>query len=217
MALALDKITVRQGKREDWTFRALSVVMVCLTGVMLLSAWQRMSLYEEAFGFTHLRIYTRVCMAWLALLFGFFLLALFRMRLNIFALGILVSIIGFMGTLNILSVDAYIAQRNIERYYAGYSLDVRFLSLLSADAVPAIAALYQNTTDEQLRADLGQILARHQLELQRLRTVEGGNTLVSGNIGRDTAWTVLNNLSLPAYDYSYALWRYSSYDYTYSR
>jgi Domain of unknown function (DUF4173) len=217
MVLLLDTITVRQGKREDWTFRTLSVVMVGLTCVMLLSAWQRMSLYEDAFGFTHLRVYTRVCMAWLAVLFGFFLLALFRMRLNIFALGVLVSIIGFSATLNMLNVDAYIAQRNIDRYYAGYTLDVRFLSLLSADAVPAIAALYQNTSDEQLRADLGQILARRESELQRLRDSEGGSTLISGNVARDTAWMLLDGMALPALDYSAALWRYSSYDYTYSR
>ncbi|MBL8156997.1 MAG: DUF4173 domain-containing protein, partial [Anaerolineae bacterium] len=60
MGLGLRAFTVRQGKTEETLFRALILLIVGLTGVMLLSAAQRMWLYEEAFGFTQLRVYTHV-------------------------------------------------------------------------------------------------------------------------------------------------------------
>jgi hypothetical protein len=216
LGLILDWITVRQSARENLVFRILAVVMIGLTAVMLVSAWQRMSLYESVFGFTHLRIYTRVFMVWLVVLFGFFVAAVFRLRENVFALGIVLVIVGFTATLNVINVDGYIAERNIERYRVGYLLDVRFLSLLSADAVPAIISLYEETDDPALRADLGQILVRHWITLRRLRDYGGGNTLLSGNMGRDHAWEMLTNMQgmLPEYDAAYNLWNYRSYDYS---
>ncbi len=62
LVLWLDWVTVRHSPRQHRLFRALAVVMVLLTGVMLLSASQRMSLYESTYGFTHLRLYTHVFM-----------------------------------------------------------------------------------------------------------------------------------------------------------
>jgi hypothetical protein len=221
LVLALDWVTLRQNKSENNLFRALSVVMVCLTLFMLLSAWQRMSLYETEFGFTHLRIYTRVFMVWLAALFGFFLLALFNVRENIFALGVLFVSIGFLGSLNLLNVDRYIAERNIDRYYAGEVLDVRFLGLLSADAVPAIIEFYyavrsDPNTNPQLIADLEQILALQLYQLDVLRERGGGSTLMSGNMARDSAWQMLDSLrgGLPQYEAYADLWRNSSRNYS---
>ncbi|MFN8372071.1 MAG: DUF4173 domain-containing protein [Anaerolineae bacterium] len=214
LVLLMDHVTVRQSTNENRVFRGLALLMVLLTGVILVSAWRRMSLYEDAYGYTHLRIYTRVFMGWLAVLFGFFLLSLFRMRLHIFTLGILLSSIGFIATLNILNIDYYIAEQNIQRYYAGYDFDVRFLAYLSEDALPPIIDLYHNTDDPELRADLEQILARQYNELRLARTYWGGDTFLSANFMRDRAWVTLSDMSLPDYDPSYSLWGYSAYDYS---
>lgn len=214
LVLIVDSVTVRQASSENKIFRALSVLMVCLMGVMLMSAWRRMSLYEDAYGFTHLRIYTRIFMGWLGVLFGFFLLSLFRLRLQIFTLGILLSTIGFLATLNIFNVDYYIAEQNINRYYAGYDFDVRFISYLSPDALPPIIALYQSTDDPALHDDLAQVLARQYYVISTERYYLGGGTLLSMNLMRDGAWETLSQLELPDYDYSYPLWRYNAYNYS---
>ncbi|NWF70147.1 MAG: DUF4173 domain-containing protein [Chloroflexi bacterium] len=214
MVLALDYVTMRQNARENGVFRALAVVMVALTGVMLVSAWQRMTLYEAAFGYTHLRIYVRISMGALGALFGFFLLALFRARPHIFSLGIMLALSGFFVTVNLINVDRFIAEQNIQRYEQGYALDVRFLAMLSADAVPPILDLYNRTEDTELRAALGQILARELLNLDNLRRYAGGDTLLSGNVGRDTAWTLLSMTPLPEIDWSMSIWQYRSYDFT---
>jgi hypothetical protein len=141
LVLTLDWITVRRNKRHHQIFRSLSVVIVALIMVMILSASQRMELYEDAFGFTHLRVYVHVFILWLGGLFLVFLMSLFRLKHNVFSLGILIAAIGFLATINIINIDRYIAERNINRYRNGRQLDVCYLRQLSVDALPAMLNL----------------------------------------------------------------------------
>ena len=47
---------------------------------------------------------------------------------------------GFVANLNAINPDAFIVRQNIARYWAGGDLDAAYLTSLSADAVPALAA-----------------------------------------------------------------------------
>jgi hypothetical protein len=169
-----------------------------------------MWLYEETYGFTQLRVYTHVFMFWLGALFAFFLLAVFRVRKNIFSLGTLLVLIGYLGTLNLMNVDFYIAQHNIDRYRAGQRLDIAFLNTLSADAVPAILPLYNETEAGTKAHDwAGQWL------VTQLSTLEGwraSGNITSLNASREAAWAQLDAIraGLPAYD-PYQYWG-SPYD-----
>lgn len=203
LALILDRVTIRQG-RENLLFRGLTVAMVALTSVMLVSAWQRMQLYEEAYGFTQLRVYTQMSMVWLGVLFAFFLLALFRLRLQVFSLGMLVVIIGYLASLNLLNVDRFIADRNIDRYQAGAAaeLDIAFLNTLSADAVPSILPFYRTTQADSIEnVWAGQWLRRMLDRLDGERSGKGGS-LWSWNASREEAWRLLDSAraELPDYD-----------------
>lgn len=215
LALWLDHVTIRATPRENRVFRALAIAIVALTSVMLLSASQRMLLYEEQFGFTHLRVYTHVSMLWLGMLFGVFLLSMFRVRRNVFAFGVLLVTIGYLGTLNLMDVDLYIAERNIARYREGRALDLSFLTTLSADALPAIVPLHRELADKpDARQWTGQWLAQQLNVLDRLRLNEGA-TLFSANTARDRAWSMLDGMraEIPAYDPSF--WYQVSYSYGY--
>lgn len=200
LVLALDNATVRRAARHTLLFRVLAVVLVGLTGVLLVSAAQRMLLYEAAYGFTPLRVYTHVFMLWLGVLFGFFLLALFRVRLRIFSLGVLVVMIGYAGTLNLMNVEGYIAERNIARADAGFEVDFRYLRTLSADATPAVLALYETTESEALHEMAGQWLAAQLVRLERERDSDGNNVF-SAHAARDSAWVALDGVRemLPEY------------------
>jgi hypothetical protein len=144
LALILDRSTVRQQRMETLIFRGLALALVGLVMVMLVSASQRMLLYEEAFGFTQLRVYSHVSILWIGALFGVFLLTLFRVRERIFSFGLLLVMIGYLVTLNVMNIDAYIAERNLARWQSGEGrdLDVAFLNTLSVDALPAVYTLY---------------------------------------------------------------------------
>jgi hypothetical protein len=211
LALWLDLVTIRQTARENTVFRTLSIVIVGLTTVMLLSASQRMLLYEEEFGFTHLRVYTHVSMLWLGVLFGFYLLSMFRMRRNIFSLGVLLVAIGYVGTLNLMNVDLYIAEHNIARYREGRALDLSFITTLSADALPAIIPLHQTLDDKpDAQRWTGQWLARQWNTLNHQRQTQAA-TFFSANLARDTAWAQLSTMSSNIPDYDANFWYEMSY------
>ncbi len=202
LVLALDSMTVRRRQQHTRLFQALAVALVALTGVILVSASQRMLLYEQQYGFTMLRVYTHVFMYWLAALFGVFLLALFRLRPRIFSVGLLLVLIGYLGTLNLMNVDQYIAERNLDR--AGQEVDFYYLSFLSADAEPTLLALYQTTDSPSLRAASGQWLAALLYRLDRARQTNG-STILSANLSREAAWASLDSVrdTLPEYQQLY--------------
>jgi hypothetical protein len=161
MILYFDHITLRRDNRQGLLFRMLSIVIVGLTMVMLVSAWRRMELYELAYGFTYLRVLTHVFMFWLAVALVFAILHVMRLRTNIFALGLLLSCIGYVGTLNLMNVDNYIAQRNIQAYLDGDSVghfDICYLRGLSVDAYEPMANFYYQlpeTNRNQLHSHVG--------------------------------------------------------------
>ncbi len=203
LSLMLDHITIRQTPRENTLFRVLSIIIVALTSVMLISASQRMLLYEEEFGFTHLRVYTHVSMLWLGVLFGVYLLSMFRLRRSIFSFGVLLVAIGYIGTLNLMDVDLYIAERNIARYREGRALDLSFLTTLSADALPAIIPLHWELDENPAaRRWTGQWLARQLVILDQQHV---SRSIFTAHIARDQAWAQLNSMQaeIPAYDASF--------------
>lgn len=190
LVLWLDWVTVRHDARQVRLFRILAVILVALTGVMLVSASQRMLLYEAAYGFTHLRVYTHVFMFWLGALFVIFLLALFRLRERIFSLGVLMVVIGYLATLNVMNVEQYIADHNIDRFESGAELDIAYLYTFSADASPAMVRLYDGVSeDSPYRCAAGQWLANLQVKLDILRR---DATIFSANLARDSAWMALD-------------------------
>jgi len=158
--LGLSAITRRETARQRNLFAALGVALTLLVGVILLSAYNRLVLYEAAYGFSRLRTYTHVFLIWLgALLVAVVLLELFK-RQRLFPFAALMAALGFGISLGLLNVDAFIAERNIQRGLAGYDLDAGYLATLSTDAVPVMTGYYQDTAaDEATRESVGAALA----------------------------------------------------------
>jgi len=156
--LGLSTVTRRNVSRERALFSALGAGLVVLVVVILVSAYQRLLLYEDAYGFTRLRIYTHVFMVWLALLLlGLLGLELTR-RLRAFALAALLSAPGFGLSLNLLNVDSFIARQNVARALAGAELDTAYLARLSDDAIPTLIQLHAILPSTQ-KAEVGATLA----------------------------------------------------------
>lgn len=197
LILWLDRVTPRTTVRQHTVFRVLAVGMIALTGVMLVSASGRMSLYEEAYGYTHLRLYTHTFMLWLGVLLGVVVLELMVLARRFFAIGVTLCAIGFLATLNLMNVDYAIAEQNIARYQHGEELDVVYLHSLSADAVPALVPFFLAVEDAEIRARIGGTLAVRQRELARERR---DLSLFSAHYGRDTAWAMIEAIEdeLPA-------------------
>ncbi|GAB4207458.1 MAG: hypothetical protein OHK0022_35710 [Roseiflexaceae bacterium] len=160
----------KRDKQQTRIFNLASGAMVVLVIGMLLSAFQRMLLYEQAYGFTELRVYTLSFMIWLAVVLGLFLVALVRDRPRVFVLGSFVTALVYLALLNLANTDALIVRANVARYEQTGKLDAWYLTTLSADAVPDLAAAYSRvdpSSQELLREHFQWRRARLQEEQER--------------------------------------------------
>ncbi len=137
LILGLHRSTRRETEAAAYRFNSLASHLVALTLVLLVSAFQRLLLYENAYGFTEIRLYVHVFMGWLAVALVGMVLALW-LRANRYALGGFAVAFGFLATLNLINPDAFIARRNLARYAATGKLDAMYLSSLSDDAAPVL-------------------------------------------------------------------------------
>ncbi|MDP3186425.1 MAG: DUF4173 domain-containing protein, partial [Anaerolineales bacterium] len=144
--LVLSAIVKRESPSQRWGFSGLGIGMVALVGIILASAFQRLLLYEAAYGFSRLRTYTHLFMLWLAVLLAVVIALETLRRERAFAAAALLAAIGFSMTLTLLNVDAFIVRQNVARAAQGEELDVAYLASLSMDATPALAAAYQSAS-----------------------------------------------------------------------
>lgn len=138
MILGLSTITKRHEEYQKRVFSGLSVAIATLVIVILVSAYQRITMAILWHGFSRLRLYPRVFLIWVGILFiAVVVLELLR-RERYFASAALLATIGFAATLPLVNVDAAIVHRNIYRSAHGWHLNVPHLASLSEDAIPAL-------------------------------------------------------------------------------
>ncbi|HMD90293.1 MAG TPA: DUF4173 domain-containing protein [Anaerolineaceae bacterium] len=158
--LGLSGITRRTQLLDKRVFSALGVGLVALVAVILVSAFQRLLLYEAAYGFSRIRTYTHVFMIWVGvLLLAYGLLELVN-RPPAFGLATALVAIGFGISLNFVNVDAWIVTQNVARARQGASFDQNYLEGLSSDAIPALFEQFHSADmSASLKAGLGEVLA----------------------------------------------------------
>jgi hypothetical protein len=146
-------------KSQPLIYRTVQVLLSLLTACtafILVSAFQKLSLYVEVYGYTYTRILVH---AFMILLLSFFVVALVKTWKNKISLVKIFSIIFLLWyvTLNYISIDQIIAKQNIKRYFLtkqtlptttyddryGYSeyVDISYLNQLSYEAVPQLIKL----------------------------------------------------------------------------
>ena len=162
--IGLSFITKREETRHQRFFSGMGLLLFALVSVILVSSFQRLLLYESAYGFTRLRTYTHIFIFWLgALLLAVSLLELFHKQRH-FALAALIAGMGFIVTLDVINVDGFIVKQNIARMVDGMdyvsegesgrmststTVDISYLASLSEDAVPTLSRLYQTSQTDQ--------------------------------------------------------------------
>jgi len=139
----LSGLTRRQaGSQQTW-FSGLGIALFLLVAVILGSAFQRLLLLEQAYGFSRLRTYPHMFMIWLGILLLAVVVLEMLGRRRGFALAVLLAVVGFTLSLSLVNVDAFIARTNIERETLAGELDYLYLASLSDDAVPDLVEAYQ--------------------------------------------------------------------------
>ena len=131
----------RASSRDRLILRAFLGLLCLLTLVVVASALMRMHIYEEAYGFTRLRLLVSVFEAWLGAVVVFVLAAGVSLRgVWVPRAALLAGAVMLLG-LAAINPDGYIAERNLERFQQNGRIDWYYLAGLSDDAVPALAQL----------------------------------------------------------------------------
>lgn len=170
--LYLDWMTRRHDGRRSNAFDRLAIVFVSLTGLVMVSALNRMRLYVDEFGLTELRFYSTAFMFWLAFVLLWFLATILRNRHSIFAMGLFVSALAFILGLNAINPDAFIVEANWQRHVDGANFSDRYNSELSLDSLPTLLAIRDVSRPGQW-CFIEQRLAAEQARLAAYRAEHG--------------------------------------------
>jgi len=172
MLLIFSAITRRETETQRKIFSGLGVTLVALLLVMLVSAYQRLGLYEAAYGFSRLRTYTHVFLIWIGMLLVTTIVLEILRKEHMFTFAMLIASIGFAATLPILNVDAFIVRQNIQRgnlqtqtqqssaRTSNTEVDAQYFVELSDDAIPPMVKAFQNQSlPDSVRERVGAALA----------------------------------------------------------
>lgn len=177
---------------------AAAIALVVMTMVVLASAVLRLKLYQDAYGWTELRLYVAVSIgamaATLATLAAF--LATDRTRW----LGHVMAVIGLVSliSLNLIAPAAFVAERNLQRIIdptlvppdGEAELDAAYLAVLPDDAVPVLAAALPHLSGADAHR-VGGLLQDRRRELAREPAYA---TPFSWNLGRERARDALTTV-----------------------
>lgn len=131
----------RDSARDRLLLRAALGLLCALTLVVVASALYRMYVYEEAYGFTRLRLLVSTFEAWLGLVVCLVVAAGVRLRGGWVPRAGLLAGAAMLLALAAVNPDAFIAERNVERFQETGRIDLAYLHDLSADAVPALTGV----------------------------------------------------------------------------
>jgi hypothetical protein len=168
--------------------RALLGALAALTLVIVASALSRMWAYEQAYGFTRLRLLVGVCEIWLGVVFLLVMAAGVRLRGRSTWLpsAVLGTAVAALLGIAVLNPDRYIAEQNVIRFNDTQYIDLYYLRDLSADAVPALDRLpepYRSCAlDENFR---------------ELKEAEATEEWRYWNLGRTQARSILSDFASP--------------------
>jgi hypothetical protein len=182
----------KESKRIFTAIRALLTLLVIFTFVLLVSAFYRMTVYEQAYGFTYLRIFTQAFMVMLFFLFIINIIYIWYPKLPIIKSYFIVSLAIYI-ILNFANVDVIIAKNNISRYFESGQIDVVYLKGLSYDAAPEMQRLFatiQSSTEpkeKQMAQELSGYFKERKAELENQQSWQ------SFNISRYRALQIIDN------------------------
>ncbi len=139
-------------RSATFTFRLLGGSLIALVLIIIASAMHRMGLYTEAYGLTTMRLYVSTFMIWMLVVFAWFSFTVLQGKADRFPPGFIAS--GLLAAFVLLAINPHglVARHNVARFAEGKSLDIDYLTSLSADAVPVMVKTASTSDAPELRS-----------------------------------------------------------------
>ena len=142
MLVLFSRVTGFSHRAGKLTFLVLAEGAIALTLLIVLVASMRLSLYEDAYGFTMLRLYSHVFAGLVAVVFlllAIDLAGLVKRRRWFVGVSTITALVLLMA-LNVANPEALVVGLNINRANQAHKIDAQYFQELSSDATPAILA-----------------------------------------------------------------------------
>ena len=134
----LNAFAARPTRTEEQRFMVLAEVTIALTAILLIVAIRRLGLYEDAYGWTMLRLTAKAGAVWIGVV-----LVLLAARFggiandrDWFVPAAIAAGVAVVVALNLVNPEAAVARHNL--HHASHELDSAYLSALNDDAIPTI-------------------------------------------------------------------------------
>jgi len=165
---ALASFTRRESKARKVIFSVLGGLLLLQVGVVLVSAYQRIVMYIDAYGLTAYRFIPQIFIFFLAAILLSLIVMEFSNKFKRLALILLSAMLLFVFTMAVINVDTMIARHNIERALQGEELDYAFLAnALSTDADPYLfKAALSGTLPQNLQEILEKVLICRAIDIE---------------------------------------------------
>lgn len=161
-------------------------ILVLSSAVILVSAFMRMLMYEDAHGFTFLRVLVHSFMIFLMFILAYTLVKIWLERLSLFHFYFIASLIYYVG-INAINLDNIVVKQNIARYEETQKIDIHYLNQFSSTGILGLIELYGKSPKVP---GLEALLK----ERVQARDVLKSDTWQSHNFTRDKAYKKLGEL-----------------------
>lgn len=178
----------RDSHADRVLFAALVSGIVALCLVILASAAMRLALYQEAFGFTVMRLAAWFGIGAVGVMLAALAAAVWKDRRRIVVGAAIAIAAASLVAANMLNPDAFVAARNADRFAATGKIDAAYLATLGPDAAPVLLTLFERVPEPQRH------MVRAGLCAMKERT-EDPNGWRSWNAARDRARAALDHVS----------------------
>ena len=134
---------VEKTKSQKIYNKIMSLLIILFTIIIIISAFYRMNLYQETYGYTYLRIFVDFVLISEVLISIPIIIYLLGKKIDILKSIIIITSFMFV-LLNFMNIDNFIAEKNIDRYFNNpedSNFDISYLCKLGTDATEQITRL----------------------------------------------------------------------------
>jgi hypothetical protein len=171
--------------------RVLLTFLVTFTGVMLVSSFLRLMMYEGAYGFTFSRVLAHSFMLYLMIVLFYTFLKIWIDRLSLAHFFLLSGLI-YYTALNVININQLVVTENLERYNKTGKVDIHYLDSMSYTGWLGLIELYEANPDIP---ELEKLLKERKLEA----TIDGIHDVTpwwDWNWSREKAYAKLIKLKI---------------------
>lgn len=147
--------------KKDLKFnKIMSIIMIILTAIIVVSSFMRMNMYEQAYGYTVLRLLVYVILITELIIMIPTIIYIIKDEFNItkYYLIILTIIYTIIG---VLPLNYIIATRNINKYYKDNKIDLDYLTNYNYDNLPSLINLYNKTENQDIKVVLSKYFVQY--------------------------------------------------------